>query len=87
VAAVAVAAVYIIQVPSKTSRYFSVDFGLTHLVALSLNGYNKVDLCTDKCNKEQIECASAHHLRLFLSLGGAGRSSSLADRRGCRAQG
>lgn len=43
------------KVPSKTSRYFSVDFGLTHLVALSLNGYNGVDLCTDKCNKEQVE--------------------------------
>ena len=28
------------SVPSHTSRYFSVDFGLTHLVALSLNGYN-----------------------------------------------
>ena len=30
------------SVPSNTSRYFSVDFGLTHLVALSLNGYNGV---------------------------------------------
>ena len=42
------------KVPSKSSRYFSVDFGLTHLVALSLNGYNKVDLCTDECNKAQL---------------------------------
>jgi hypothetical protein len=43
------------SVPSKTSRYFSVDFGLTHLVGLSLNGYNGVDLCTTKCNEEQKE--------------------------------
>ena len=42
-------------VPSKSSRYFSVDFGLTHLVGLSLNGYNGVDLCTTKCNEEQKE--------------------------------
>ena len=32
-------------VPSKTSRYFSVDFGLTHLVGLSLNGYNGCVSC------------------------------------------
>ena len=43
------------KVPSKTSRYFSVDFGLTHLVALSLNGYNGVDDCTTKCNQAQLE--------------------------------
>ena len=42
-------------VPSKSSRYFSVDFGLTHLVGLSFNGYNGVDLCTTKCNEEQKE--------------------------------
>ena len=41
------------SVPSNTSRYFSVDVGLTHLVALSLNGYNGVDQCTDECNKAQ----------------------------------
>jgi hypothetical protein len=29
------------SVPSKSSRYFSVDFGLTHLVGLSLNGTNR----------------------------------------------
>ena len=33
------------SVPSGTSRWFSVDFGLTHLVALSLNSYNGLDLC------------------------------------------
>jgi hypothetical protein len=43
------------KVPSKTSRYFSVDFGLTHLVALSLNGYNGVDDCTTECNAAQLE--------------------------------
>ena len=42
------------RVPSRSSRYFSVDFGLTHLVALSLNGYNGVDLCTDECNQAQL---------------------------------
>jgi len=42
-------------VPSKSSRYFSVDFGLTHLVGLSLNGYNGVDLCTTECNEAQKE--------------------------------
>lgn len=40
--------------PSNTSRYFSLDFGLVHLVALSLNGYNDVDPCTDECNKAQL---------------------------------
>ena len=43
------------KVPSRTSRYFSVDFGLVHLVALSLNGYNGVDLCTSECNAAQRE--------------------------------
>jgi hypothetical protein len=43
------------SVPSNTSRYFSVDMGLTHLVALSLNGYNGVDTCTTECNKAQAE--------------------------------
>ena len=42
------------SVPSNTSRYFSVDLGLVHLVALSMNGYNGVDKCTTKCNKEQL---------------------------------
>lgn len=41
-------------VPSKTSRYFSADFGLVHLVALSLNGYNGVDTCTTTCNRAQL---------------------------------
>lgn len=42
------------SVPSNTSRYFSVDLGLVHLVALSMNGYNGVDKCTSKCNAEQL---------------------------------
>ena len=41
-------------VPSHTSRYFSVNFGLTHLVALSMNGYNGVDTCTTVCNQAQL---------------------------------
>jgi hypothetical protein len=40
-------------VPSRTSRYFSVDFGMLHLVALSLNSYNGVDLCADECSTAQ----------------------------------
>lgn len=40
-------------VPSNTSRYFSVDFGLVHLVGLTLNGYNGVDTCTTTCNEQQ----------------------------------
>lgn len=52
---------------SALSFCSEVDFGLTHLVALSLNGYNGVDLCTDECNKAQVEwCADpnspARHL-------------------------
>eukprot|EP01047_Picozoa_sp_COSAG01_P049027 COSAG01_NODE_4819_length_4719_cov_3.955628_1_plen_609_part_00 len=47
------------KVPSRTSRWFSVDFGLTHLVALSLNGYNGVDQCHGyascaECNQAQL---------------------------------
>eukprot|EP00755_Sulcionema_specki_P013818 Sspe_Gene.55010::Locus_30304_Transcript_1_1_Confidence_1.000_Length_1890::g.55010::m.55010 len=42
-------------VPSYTSRYFSVDFGLLHLIALNLNGYYGTDLCTDVCIKQQKE--------------------------------
>eukprot|EP00662_Eupelagonemidae_sp_cell21_P023602 gene23602-25632_t len=41
-------------VASNTSRYFSADFGLVHLVALSLNGYNGVDTCTAECNAAQV---------------------------------
>jgi hypothetical protein len=43
------------SVVSNSSRYFSADFGLVHLVALSLNGYNGVDNCTAECNAAQIE--------------------------------
>lgn len=42
------------SVPSHTSRYFSINFGLAHLVALSLNGYNAVDTCTTVCNEAQL---------------------------------
>jgi hypothetical protein len=45
--------------PGDRARRFSVDFGLTHLVTLSLNGYNGVDLCQGyascaECNKAQL---------------------------------
>ena len=46
-------------VPSNTSRYFSVNFGLVHLIGLSLNGYNGVDTCTTTCNKQQLEWLEA----------------------------
>ena len=42
------------SVPSRSSRHFSVNFGLAHLVALSLNGYNGMDTCVEECNAEQI---------------------------------
>eukprot|EP00755_Sulcionema_specki_P032407 Sspe_Gene.98667::Locus_72063_Transcript_1_1_Confidence_1.000_Length_678::g.98667::m.98667 len=42
-------------VPSYSSRYFSTNLGLVHLVALSLNSYNGVDYCTEKCIVEQKE--------------------------------
>ena len=39
--------------PSNTSRYFSVDFGLVHLVALDLNMYFGTDDCGDPCKQAQ----------------------------------
>lgn len=40
--------------PSNTSRYFSLDFGLVHLVALDLNMYYGVDPCGEPCKKAQL---------------------------------
>jgi len=41
--------------PSGTSRYFSVDFGLIHLVAIDLNVYYGVDPCGEYCANAQKE--------------------------------
>ena len=41
-------------VPSGTSRYYSVDFGLIHFVALDLNMYNGVDTCGETCRDAQL---------------------------------
>eukprot|EP00658_Telonema_sp_P-2_P008830 TRINITY_DN13341_c0_g1_i2.p1 TRINITY_DN13341_c0_g1~~TRINITY_DN13341_c0_g1_i2.p1 ORF type:complete len:562 (-),score=46.84 TRINITY_DN13341_c0_g1_i2:35-1720(-) len=40
--------------PSGTSRFFSVDFGLIHFVALDLNMYNAVDTCGEACREAQL---------------------------------
>eukprot|EP00040_Diaphanoeca_grandis_P044266 m.11825 g.11825 ORF g.11825 m.11825 type:complete len:626 (-) comp9000_c0_seq1:97-1974(-) len=40
--------------PSGTSRYYSVDFGLIHFVALDLNMYNGVDTCGEPCRQAQL---------------------------------
>jgi len=40
--------------PSNTSRFFSVDFGLVHLVALDLNMYFGTDDCGDACKQAQM---------------------------------
>jgi len=40
---------------SGTSRYFSVDHGLVHLVALDLNGYYDTDPCGQSCLDAQME--------------------------------
>jgi hypothetical protein len=40
--------------PSGTSRYYSVDFGLIHFVALDLNMYNSVDTCGEPCRQAQL---------------------------------
>mmetsp|Transcript_64277 Transcript_64277/g.172041 ORF Transcript_64277/g.172041 Transcript_64277/m.172041 type:complete len:756 (-) Transcript_64277:30-2297(-) len=41
--------------PSNTSRYFSMDVGLMHLVALDLNGYYGCDPCGEQCKKAQLD--------------------------------
>eukprot|EP01065_Artemidia_motanka_P019005 TRINITY_DN2242_c0_g1_i1.p1 TRINITY_DN2242_c0_g1~~TRINITY_DN2242_c0_g1_i1.p1 ORF type:complete len:772 (+),score=296.86 TRINITY_DN2242_c0_g1_i1:54-2318(+) len=40
--------------PSGTSRYFSADVGLVHIIALDLNLYYGLDPCGDSCRKEQL---------------------------------
>eukprot|EP01060_Flectonema_neradi_P004670 TRINITY_DN13049_c0_g1_i1.p1 TRINITY_DN13049_c0_g1~~TRINITY_DN13049_c0_g1_i1.p1 ORF type:complete len:686 (+),score=141.28 TRINITY_DN13049_c0_g1_i1:34-2091(+) len=40
--------------PSGTSRYFSVDIGLFHFIALDLNIYYNTDVCGDPCRKAQL---------------------------------
>merc|ERR1712176_371504 len=40
--------------PSNTSRYFSLDFGLVHLVALDMNMYYGDDPCGEPCRKAQL---------------------------------
>ena len=42
-------------VPSGTSRYYSVDLGLIHFVALDLNMYNGVDTCGELCRGAQLD--------------------------------
>jgi hypothetical protein len=41
--------------PSNTSRYFAVDHGLVHLVALDLNLYYGEDPCGDACKTAQLD--------------------------------
>ena len=41
--------------PSNTSRFYSVDLGLIHFVALDLNLYNGVDLCGENCRQAQLK--------------------------------
>ena len=43
-----------VTVPPGTSRYYSVDFGLVHFVALDLNLYNGVDTCVEPCRESQL---------------------------------
>jgi 3',5'-cyclic AMP phosphodiesterase CpdA len=40
--------------PSNSSRYFSVDFGLVHLISLDLNVYYGNDPCGDECKQDQL---------------------------------
>eukprot|EP00756_Hemistasia_phaeocysticola_P023628 Hpha_TRINITY_DN15904_c0_g2::TRINITY_DN15904_c0_g2_i2::g.74114::m.74114 len=54
--------------PSGTSRYFSADVGLIHIVALDLNLYYGVDPCGDSCKSAQLEW-----LRKDLTLANANR--------------
>lgn len=42
-------------VPSGTSRFYSVDFGLVHFIALDLNMYNAVDDCGEECRQAQLK--------------------------------
>ena len=40
--------------PSNTSRYFSADVGLVHLIGLDFNMYYGVDACVDRCKAAQL---------------------------------
>lgn len=40
--------------PSNSSRYFSVDFGLVHLIGLDFNMYYGVDPCGESCRQDQL---------------------------------
>lgn len=42
------------HVPSKSSRYFSADFGLVHLIGLDFNVYYGNDPCGDSCKQDQL---------------------------------
>ena len=55
------------KVPSRSSRYFSVDFGLTHLVALSLNAYNGLDLCQGYSSCTELNLAQLEWLEQDLA--------------------
>ena len=41
--------------PSNTSRYFSVDFGLVHLISLDFNLYYGMDDCGAPCKQAQLQ--------------------------------
>jgi len=43
------------ETPSGSSRYFSVDMGLIHFVALDLNAYYGCDPCGDPCKAAQLK--------------------------------
>ena len=43
------------SVPSDTSRFFSVDFGLVHVVAIDLNAYYGDDPCGRPCQDAQLD--------------------------------
>ena len=47
------------EAPSGSSRYFSVDFGLIHFVALDLNVYYGGDPCGDPCKAAQLKWLEA----------------------------
>jgi 3',5'-cyclic AMP phosphodiesterase CpdA len=47
------------EAPSGSSRYFSVDFGLIHFVALDLNVYYGGDPCGDPCKAAQLKWLQA----------------------------
>jgi len=58
------------HVPSGTSRFYSVDFGLIHFVALDLNIYNAEDDCGEPCREAQLKW-----LKLDLAQANANRAA------------